>query len=90
MKKILNKIRWFIAELTKMYSDKPSYFSKKRVESGIAFIIAEWGSIFFLIKKVSVLTGSDFVLWVTAQFAVAGYIINQIQKEKNSIKQDGE
>jgi hypothetical protein len=35
-------IKWFIREIGKLYSPTPSYFSKKRFESSIAFIIAQW------------------------------------------------
>lgn len=75
-------IKWGIKELLNIYSDKPSYFSKKRIESGIAFIIAQWGMIFFLLQKYSTLTMGEFILWAAAEFAVSGYIINKIQKEK--------
>jgi hypothetical protein len=71
-----------ITEIIKIYSEKPSFFSKKRIESGIAFIIAEWGMIFFLLKKYPNLTMTDLVMWATVQFGVSGYIIYQIQKEK--------
>lgn len=79
-----SNIKWFIKELIKMYSDDKSYFSKKRVESGVAFVIAEWGMIYFLVLKIDSLISSDIAIWATIQFAVAGYIINQIQKEKKS------
>jgi hypothetical protein len=36
-------IKFLIKELVKLYSNEPSYFSKKRVESGIAFIVGQWG-----------------------------------------------
>ena len=75
-------IGWFFKELMKIYSTEPSYFSKKRVESGIGFIIAEWGMIFFLLKKYETMSMTDFAIWASMQFVVAGYIINQIQKEK--------
>ena len=39
-----------ITEIIRIYSEKPSFFSKKRIESGFAFIIAEWGMIFYLLK----------------------------------------
>ena len=80
-------IKWFISEIGKMYSSKPSFFSKKRIESGIAFIIAQWGMIFFLLSKYDTLTMGEFLLWSAAEFAVSGYIIHQIQKEK---KQDNQ
>lgn len=75
-------LRWFLKELMDIYSTKNSYFSKKRVESGLAFIIAQWGMIFFLLEKHSKLSMGEFLLWAAAEFAVSGYIINKIQKEK--------
>jgi len=75
-------IKFLIKELVKLYSNEPSYFSKKRVESGIAFIVGQWGMIYFLVKNIDKLTTSDIALWAGVEFAIAGYIINQIQKEK--------
>ena len=78
----MKKIKWFFTELMNMYSAKTSYFSKKRIESGIAFVIAQWGMIFFLLEKHTTLTMGEFLLWAAAEFAVSGYIINKIQQEK--------
>jgi hypothetical protein len=75
-------IKWGIKELIKIYSPKSSYFSKKRIESGVAFVIAQWGMIFFLLQKYEALSMGEFILWAAAEFAVSGYIINKIQKEK--------
>jgi hypothetical protein len=77
-----NNTKNLCIELLNMYSSKPSFFSKKRIESGIAFIIAQWGMIFFLLEKHSVMTVSDLAIWASIEFAVSGYIVNQIQKEK--------
>lgn len=66
----------------KMYSAQTSFFSKKRIESGIAFIVGQWGMIFFLVKSYSTITMSEIALWATIEFAVAGYMIKQIQNEK--------
>ena len=79
---LFNKVRWGIKELMKIYSSEKSYFSKKRVESGIGFIIAEWGMIFFLINKYDIMSTTDFAIWASIQFFVAGYMVNQIQNEK--------
>lgn len=79
-----SKIKWFITEIINIYPNKPSYFSKKRVESGVAFAVAQWGMITFLLKKMDTLTMGEFLLWAAAEFAVSGYIINKIQKEKAS------
>ena len=62
----------------------PSFFSKKRVESGIAFIIAEWGMVFFMLKKYPDLTMTDIIMWASIQFTISGYILHQIQKEKKN------
>ena len=74
--------KWLIREMMNLYSSKKSYFSKKRIESGAAFIIAQWGMIFFLIAKYEVLTMTDMLMWAGAEFAISGYMIAQIQKEK--------
>ena len=72
-----------IIEFTKIYSGgQKSFFSKKRIESGIAFIVAQWGMIFFLLENHQKLTSTDMAIWAGVEFAVAGYIINHIQKEK--------
>ena len=63
---------------------KKSYFSKKRIESGVAFIIAQWGMIFFLLEKHSTLSMGEFLLWSTVAFAVAGWMVSKIQKEKST------
>lgn len=83
-------IKWFIREIGNMYSSNSSYFSKKRIESGVAFIVAQWGMIFFLLEKHTVMTSSDLAIWAGIEFAVSGYIINQIQKEKNASSDESE
>lgn len=80
--------KWLVRELRNMYSSNKSFFSKKRIESGVAFGIAQWGMIFFLLKKYDTLTMGEFILWAAAEFAVSGYIINQIQKEKKDIRNE--
>lgn len=82
MKKNSKGLIWLIKELIKVYSVQDSFFSKKRIESGIAFFMAQSGMIYFLITKISTMNTTDIVLWAATEFAVAGYIISQIQKEK--------
>ena len=89
-------VKWIFTEFMNIYSTKKSFFSKKRIESGLAFTIAQWGMIFFLLEKHSSLSMGEFLLWAAAEFAVSGYIINKIQKEKvvnqipDSVNQDEE
>jgi hypothetical protein len=77
-------IKWLIKELINLYSNVNSYFSKKRIESGIAFFIGQFGMVYFLLINIDKLTTSDIALWAGIEFAIAGYIVNQIQKEKKS------
>jgi hypothetical protein len=82
-------IKWFITEMVNIYTARKTYFSKKRIESGIGFVIAEWGMIFYLLAKINTMSMIDFGMWATIQFFIAGYIIRQIQKEKvDSINTD--
>ena len=90
IKNIWKNIKWFFTEIMNMYSDNPSYFSKKRIESGIAFFISQWGMIFWLLKKFEIMTTSDFVMWAGIELAAAGYIISQIQKEKKELHQNNQ
>ena len=85
MKKVFfgwTNIKWLIKELVNLYSNSSSFFSKKRIESGVAFIIGQWGMVYFLIKNIDKLSTSDITLWAGLEFAIAGYIVSQIQKEK--------
>tara|TARA_Y100000385_G_scaffold277038_1_gene323504 strand:- start:724 stop:996 length:273 start_codon:yes stop_codon:yes gene_type:complete len=75
-------IQWFIKEVGKIYSTENSYFSKKRIESGIAFVIGQWGMVYFLLQNINVMSSSDLAIWAGIQFAIAGYLVNHIQKEK--------
>lgn len=79
-------IKWLFQEVGKLYSAKDSFFSKKRIESGAAFIIAQWGMIYFLVKKIDLLTMSDLTVWAGIEFLVAGYTVTQIQSEKKMLK----
>lgn len=77
-----SNIKWFIKEIGNLYTGKESFFSKKRVESGIAFAVGQWGMIYFLLQNLQTMSTSDIVLWSGVEFAISGYMLNQIQKEK--------
>lgn len=77
-------IKWFIREMTNLFTSKPTFFSKKRIESGVAFTIAQIGMIYFLFKNIDTMNTWDICFWAATEFAVAGYIISHIQKEKST------
>ena len=83
-------IKWFIREVGNLYTGKESFFSKKRVESGIAFAVGQWGMIYFLLQNIQTMSTSDIVLWAGVEFAIAGYMLNQIQREKKMIGDSSE
>ena len=88
MKKIIANTKWFFQEIMKMYSAEESYFSKKRVESGIAFLIAQFGMVFFLVKKLDTMDVYELSIWAGIEFLIAGYTVTQIQKEKKDNKEE--
>ena len=78
------KLYWFISELIKVYSNEDSYFSKKRIESSISFIIGQYGMVWYLIENIKDMTTQDILLWSGVEFAIAGWVVTQIQKEKKA------
>ena len=82
-------IKWLLSEIAKIYSAEPSYFSKKRVESSIAFIIGQFGMIFYFCHNYESLVMSDLMLWASAEFVIAGYYVNKIQSEKKEFPDNG-
>ena len=75
-------IKWLVTEFVKMYSAQDSFFSKKRIESGIGFILLEWGMIYYLKLKIDTMDMYDMLMWAGVQGTICGYMINAIQKEK--------
>lgn len=86
--RVTSNIRWFISEVMKMYSSQKSFFSKKRVESGIAFLIAQSGMVYFLVKKIDTMDVYELSMWAGIEFLIAGYTVTQIQKEKKVTKEE--
>jgi len=83
--KVYTNIKWFFTEIMNIYSSRESYFSKKRIESGTAFAIAQWGMISYFRNRLAAtpqMTIQELCLWAGVEFAVAGYVIKQIQNEK--------
>lgn len=80
--KLHPKIKWFIIEFIKMYSNEKSFFSYKRFQVGTAYFIFTQGAIYTL--KNYVHTVNDFIIWSTPLLLVAGFTLNKIQKEKET------
>ncbi len=80
-----HNFRWIIKELVKIGSNKPSFFSKKRVESGFAFMVLIWGCIFWLLNKYEIMTTTDFLIWSTIPATIAGYIVALTERAKSKM-----
>ena len=84
-----SNIKWAIKELTNVYSTNKSFFSKKRLESGMAFLVGQFGMVYFMIQNHSTMTASDLAIWAGIEFAISGYMVTQKQKEKKKGDPEG-
>jgi hypothetical protein len=79
-----NRPYWFICELIKTLSDNPSYFSKARIQGYIAFIVLEYGCYDWIQRLDTMPMDINSIIgyssWVTAQGAVAGFVIPSLHK----------
>lgn len=82
--------KWLKDEALKIYSSQESFFSKKRVESGIAFLFAQIGMMTFLFINLDGMDTGDIIAWSAVEFSVAGYTVAQIQWEKKRQTKAGE
>lgn len=81
----MKTIRFYIKELIKMYSSEKSFFSKKRIESGIAFLIGQIMMIVYFANKLPTLTTADFITLIVVEFLLAGYLVNKTELAKKAI-----
>jgi len=81
-----SNLKWLIKEFIAMYSTKDSYFSKKRFESSMAFFGAMTLLLGHAYHSRNSITNSEILADAALLFAIAGYTVNQIQKEKPLIK----
>jgi len=82
------KLKWLISELIAIYSNRDSYFSKKRLESGVAFIVAEVGLVKYGFQHFSTMSIQDISIWSAINLGIAGYTLNKIQQEKKMVTTD--
>lgn len=74
--------KWLMKEFIAMYSTKPSYFSKKRFESSVAFLSAIGTMLFYIHSHWATITNGEVWADVALLFGIAGYAVRQIQNEK--------
>lgn len=79
-------IKWLIKQLIAMYSSKPSYFSKKRFESSIAFLCAIFLIVGHAIYNRATITNSEIIADAVVLFGIAGYTVKMIENSKKETK----
>jgi len=77
--------KWLIKEFLAMYSNKDSYFSKKRFESSVAFMGAMAIVMGHVYYSRATITNSEMLADAALLFGIAGYTVSQIQKEKSPL-----
>lgn len=77
-----SNIRWAIKEILKIYSGRPSFFSKKRIESGFAYLIGQAAMIWYFVAMYTTMNMQDMAIWASIEFVIAGYVTYQIQAQK--------
>jgi hypothetical protein len=79
-----NNLKWLVREIVKIGSSEKSYFSKKRIESGIAFVILQVGMIdilaYFLKQENTPM--SEFIMWASVEAVICGYVLTKIEENK--------
>ena len=73
-------VKFYVKELIAMYSAGETFFSKKRIESGIAFLFAlVYTCLYVALNDLNIY---EFAYVLTTWLFIAGYTVNMIQKEK--------
>lgn len=79
--------KWLIREIQATFSNKPSYFARKRIESFILFL----NSIVILdawtYKNINTISWEGIIAIFGAQMIYAGYQVQQIRKDILHINQ---
>ncbi len=73
--------KWFVREIRATFSNEPSYFARKRIESFILFLNATILLDLFCIKNWGKITSTEILAIFTAQMIYAGYQVAQIRKD---------
>ncbi len=83
-----SNFKWVCRELMKVGSNEPSFFSKKRMESGMAFFVLQYGMLEVLSYLIAspTLSMTDFGVWAGIELLICGYTMNKIEAAKAFIK----
>lgn len=85
-----NNLKSFVKEVINTLSDKPSRFSKKRVQSWMLFINAWLASIVWFVYHFKTMDIGTLIAYMSTLLAYAGYQVYQTQKEKKDLNKTNE
>jgi hypothetical protein len=77
-------ILWLPKEVIAIYSNGDSFFSKKRIESSMAFFFSLGASACYVWIRRNTITTPEFMWIISVWLFIAGYTVSQIQKEKGN------
>ncbi len=83
---LVRAVIWLPKELLKIYSNEESFFSKKRIESGIGFFAGTGIICCYVWTHRNSMSNWDMVIDAGVLLGIAGYNISKIQTEKLSDK----
>lgn len=75
-------IKWHLREIAATFSNKPSYYSAKRIERALLFLVALALHALYIYTHRSTLTPEQVLLLTGPLFVFAGYSMAQTQIEK--------
>jgi hypothetical protein len=81
-KPFVQKIIWNIKQLRDLLSNKPSYYSQKRIKSSVAFYSGLFLIIGYDIIHFHTMSASEIGAHALILFGVAGYHVSKTQEEK--------
>lgn len=74
--------KWFIIQIRATFSNEPSYFSRKRIESYLLFLGAFSATMTYIWINITSLLYHEILALTGALFFYAGYTMQVIQKDK--------
>ena len=81
---IQKNIKELLFEFVATFSSDKSYFSSKRIERCIVFLVMLFLTIFFVVKKHETLSAPEFVLIIGTWLGYAGFNTVQIKNDKTT------
>ena len=88
MKELLSRIEWFFGELLKVFSDQKSFFSLKRIERGVLFVVAIVLICNYVMRNMGTISPEGLLIITTPLFVYAGFSMAKTEKAKKEVNDE--